>query len=101
MKKVTIQFNNKQVKTFKTKSYWDLDRLLCGHVSYYWLLRYKELQPVQRLMENDAYLKEYAKFSLLQFFGASVLNCEKIDGRANEAKNLPWFSADELLANFQ
>ena len=101
MKKVTIQFNNKQVKTFKTKSYWDLDRLLCGHVSYYWLLRYKELQPVQRLMENDAYLKEYAKFSLLQFFSASVLNCEKIDGRANEAKSLPWFSADELLTNFQ
>lgn len=101
MKKVVIQFNNLQVKTFKCKSYWDLNRLLCGHVSYCWLLRYKELEPCQSLMKNDAYIKEYAKFSLLQFFGASVLNCEKIDGRTNEAKNLPWFSADELLTNFQ
>ena len=101
MKKVVIQFNNEKRKTFKCKSYWYLNRLICGHVSYYFLIRYKELKPVQDLLKNDAYLKEYAKFSLLQFFGASVLNCEKIDGRANEAKNLPWFSAEELLANFQ
>lgn len=101
MKKVVIQFNNGKRKSFKCKSYWDLNKLICGHVSYYFLIRYKELKPVQDLLKNDAYLKEYAKFSLLQFFGANVLSSEKIDGRANEAKNLPWFSAEELLANFQ
>lgn len=99
MKKVTIQFNNGKRKTFKLRG--EVMDLNCGHLNYCLLLRYKDLEPCQRLMKNDAYIKEYAKFSLLQFFGANVLNCEKIDGRANEAKNLPWFSADELLANFQ
>ena len=63
MKKVTIQFNNGKCKTFKLKG--EVMDLNCVHLNYCLLLRYKELQPVQRLMENDAYLKEYAKFSVL------------------------------------
>ena len=99
MKKVVIQFNNGKRKTFKLKG--EVMDLNCGHLNYYLLLRYKELQPVQRLMENDAYLKEYAKFSVLNFFCASIKELYKLDGRTKEAKKLPWFSAEEFLANFQ
>lgn len=99
MKKVTIQFNNGKCKTFKLKG--EVMDLNCVHLNYCLLLRYKELQPVQRLMENDAYLKEYAKFSVLNFFCASIKELYKLDGRTKEAKNLPWLSTEEFLANFQ
>lgn len=99
MKKVTIQFNNGKCKTFKLKG--AVVDLTCNCLNYCLLLRYKELQPVQRLMENDAYLKEYAKFSVLNFFCASFKKVYKLDGRTKEAKKLPWLSAEEFLANFQ
>lgn len=99
MKKVTIQFNNGKCKTFKLKG--AVIDLNCGSLNYCLLLRYKELQPVQRLMEGDAYFKEYAKFSVLNFFCASFKKIYKLDGRTKEAKKLPWLSAEEFLANFQ
>lgn len=98
MKKVVIQFNNGECKTFKLKK--EIMDLNCGHLNYYLLRRHKELLPVQRLMENDAYLKEYAKFSVLNFFCASIKELYKLDGRTKEAKKLPWLSAEAFLANF-
>lgn len=99
MKKVTIQFNNGKIHAYKTK--YDVRNLQVRDLNYCLLLRYKELQPVQRLLENDAYLKEYAKFSVLNFFCAAISKIENLDGRTKEAKKLPYFTIEEYLANFQ
>jgi hypothetical protein len=98
MKKVVIQFNNKQEKTFIVVSE---EVPKCGHLSYCLLLKYKNLGPSQLLLEEDNYFKRYAKVSAISFFGATILECEKIDGRTKEAKNLPYFTIEECLANFQ
>ena len=97
MKKVVIQFNNKQEKTFIVVSE---ETPKCSHLPYTLLLKYKNLGPSQLLLEEDNYLKRYAKVSAINLFGAAILKCEKIDGRTKEAKNLPYFTIEECLANF-
>lgn len=100
MKKVVIQFNNLKVKSFKVKG--EVFDIKCSHLNWCLLLRYKQLSCVQNLMDKDAYYAgNYKNFSAMNYFCASVLNCEKIDGRTKNAKRLPWFSAEELLVNFE
>lgn len=38
---------------------------------------------------------------LADYFGAFISKIENLDGRTKEAKNLPYFSIEEYLANFQ
>lgn len=100
MKQVVIQFNNLKVKTFKIKG--DISDIKCFHLNWCLLLKYKKVSCVPPLMDNDAYYNgRYKDFSALNYFCASVLSSKKIDGRTKDAKRLPWFSAEEFIANFE
>lgn len=50
-------------------------------------------------MDKNLYLSMCS--DLADYFGASISKIENLDGRTKEAKNLPYFSIEEYLANFQ
>ena len=101
MKKVVIQFNNEEVRGYKVKAPYNLHEIKVKHVGKDMLLRYKDIKEVALLLEEDNYLNKFADLSMLILFKAKVIKCEKIDGRTKEAKNLPLFTIEECLANFQ
>ena len=97
MKKVTIQFNNGKTHTYKTK--YDIRDLQVCTLHYDLLLRYKHIEVCKKLMQENLYLSMCS--DLADYFGASISKIENLDGRTKEAKNLPYFSIEEYLANFQ
>ena len=97
MKKVTIQFNNGKTHTYKTK--YDIRDLQVCTLHYDLLLRYKHIGVCKKLMQENLYLSMCS--DLADYFGAAISKIENLDGRTKEAKNLPYFSIEEYLANFQ
>lgn len=97
MKKVVIQFNNGKVLSYKTK-YGIRDLQVCT-LHYDLLLRYKHIEVCKKLMQGNLYPSMCS--GLADYFGASIAKIENLDGRTKEAKNLPYFSIEEYLANFQ
>ena len=97
MKKVTIQFNNGKTHTYKTK--YDIRDLQVCTLHYDLLLRYKHIEVCKKLMQENLYLSMCS--DLADYFGAFISKIENLDGRTKEAKNLPYFSIEEYLANFQ
>ena len=97
MKKVTIQFNNGKTHAYKTK--YDIRDLQVRILNYCLLLRYKHIVICKKLMQEDLYLSMCS--DLADYFGAVISKIENLDGRTREAKNLPYFSIEEYLANFQ
>lgn len=97
MKKVVIQFNNGKIHTYKTK--YDIRNLQVRSLNYCLLLRYKHIAICKKLMQENLYLSMCA--DLADYFGAAISKIENLDGRTKEAKNLPYFSIEEYLANFQ
>ena len=97
MKKVTIQFNNGKTHTYKTK--YDIRDLQVCTLHYDLLLRYKHIGICKKLMQENLYLSMCS--DLADYFGASISKIDNLDGRTKEAKNLPYFSIEEYLANFQ
>ena len=101
MKKVTIQFNNQEVRGYKVNGSYNLHEIKVKHIGKDMLLRHKNIEEVALLLEEDNYLNKFADLNILILFKARVIKCEKIDGRTKEAKNLPFFTIEECLANFQ
>lgn len=101
MKKVTIQFNNEEIRAYKVNGSYNLHEIKAKHVGKEMLLRHKDIEEAALLLEGDSYLNKFADVSILILFKARVLGCKRIDGRTKEAKELPWFSIEECLANFQ
>ena len=97
MKKVVIQFNNGKTHTYKTK--YDIRDLQVCTLHYDLLLRYKHIGICKKLMQENLYLSICS--DLADYFGAVISKIENLDGRTKEAKNLPYFSIEEYLANFQ
>ena len=97
MKKVTIQFNNGKIHTYKTK--YDIRDLQVCTLPYDLLLRYKHIGICKKLMQENLYLSICS--DLADYFGAVISKIENLDGRTKEAKNLPYFSIEEYLTNFQ
>lgn len=97
MKKVVIQFNNGKIHTYKTK--YDVRNLQVCTLHYDLLLRYKHIGVCKKLMQENLYLSICS--DLADYFGAVISKIENLDGRTKEAKNLPYFSIEEYLANFQ
>ena len=97
MKKVTIQFNNGKTHTYKTK--YDIENLQVRNLNHYLLVRYMHIDICKKLMQGHVYLSMCS--DLADYFGAVISKIENLDGRAKEAKNLPYFSIEEYLANFQ
>ena len=97
MKKVVIQFNNGKTHTYKTR--YDIRDLQVRNLNYYLLLRYKHISLCKKLMQEDVYLSTCT--DLADYFGAVISKIENLDGRTKEAKNLPLFTIEECLANFQ
>lgn len=98
MKKVVIQFNNGKTHTYKTK-YDNIRDLQVRNLNHYLLARYMHIDICKKLMQEHLYLSICS--DLADYFGASISKIENLDGRAKEAKNLPYFSIEEYLANFQ
>ena len=97
MKKVVIQFNNGKTHAYKTK--YDIRDLQVCTLHYDLLLRYKHIRVCKELMQENLYLSMCS--DLADYFGAVISKIENLDGRTKEAKNLPYFSIEEYLANFQ
>lgn len=85
--KVVIQFNNGKIHTYKTK--YDIRNLQVRNLNYCSLLRYKHIDVCKKLMQENLYLSMHS--DLADYFGAVISKIENLDGRTNEAKNLPWF----------
>lgn len=96
MKKVIIQFNNGKTHTYKTK--YDIRDLQVCNLNYCLLRRYEHIDLCKKLMSENLYLSMCA--DLADYFGAVISKIENLDGRTKEAKNLPYFSIEDYLANF-
>lgn len=102
MKKVTIQFHNKEIKSFKVRGKKSIKSMACKQLNFCLLNRYKHIEQAQWLLQNNAYLQKdaYACVKIHNIFYAFILGEQEIDGRTKEAKKLPYFSIEEYLANF-
>ena len=96
-----IKFHNGQIKEYKTKSPID-DVPICA-LNFCVLQRHIDKgQVVKELLRNDGYFTHPAisQQLIIERFKAEILDSKLLDGRTKEAKKLPWFTFEDVIANY-
>lgn len=96
-----IKFHNGQIKEYKTKS-------TIGNVPIYALhfcvlqRHIDKGQVVKELLRNNGYFIHPAinQQLITARFKAKILDSKLLDGRTKEAKKLPWFTFEDVIANY-
>lgn len=96
-----IKFHNGAIKEYKSiKSIEDSPLFT---LNFYVLQRHIDKGPiVQGILEDSRYFlhPDIRKKLIIEYFKASILEAKFLDGRTKVAKKLPYFTFEDVIANY-
>lgn len=96
-----IKFHNGAVKEYKSVSPIEGSSLYALNFSV--LQRHIDKGPiVQGILDDSRYFchPDISNKLIIEHFKAEILDSKLLDGRTKEAKKLPWFTFEDVIANY-
>lgn len=96
-----IKFHNGTIKEYKSIKQIEDSPLFT--LNFYVLQRHIDKGPiVQGILEDSRYFlhPDIRKKLIIEYFKASILEAKFLDGRTKEAKKLPYFTFEDVIANY-